>query len=68
MSAARTAVVLTAVVFLIIAFHTFYLNFIEAPLHYEGLPWFYKDSGVKSQSRHNGSDFLIGVGKGDITG
>jgi hypothetical protein len=68
MSAGRTAVVATALVFVIVAFHTFYLSYLESPLRYEGLPWFYKNAGPPSSTSHNGTEYLIGVGKADITG
>lgn len=69
MSPARTAVVVTAVVFLIVAFHAFYLSFLESPLRYEGLSWLYKDAGHPSKATgDDGSQFLVGVGKADITG
>ena len=66
MSAIRTALLATALVFAIVAFHTIYLSFLESPIRYEGLPW------IKGAGRpvHDEVDvqFLVGVGKGDITG
>ena len=71
MSALRTALIATALVFAIVGYHTFYLGFLEAPLRYEGLPWFYKDAGrpfAGGIKGDDGSQFMIGVGKADITG
>ena len=71
MSTARTALLATAIVFLIAAFHTFYLGFLDSPLRYESLPWISEGAGRLfggSAQDGGGNEFLIGVGKADITG
>jgi hypothetical protein len=69
MTAARTAVIATTLVFLLVGFYTLYLGFVESPLRYEALPWLHKDAGHLSGGNDDGSNqFLIGVGKADITG
>jgi hypothetical protein len=69
MAAARAAVIATAVVFLIAGLYTFYLSFAESPLRYETLPWAHQDAGhPPDTTKDDGNQFLIGVGKADITG
>ena len=69
MAAARIAFIATGIVFLIVGFHSFYLSFLESPLRYEALPWLHKDAGhPPATSSDDGTQFLVGVGKADITG
>jgi len=68
MPATRIAAVLTAIVCLLIAFHTFYFDLWETPLKYGGLPWLYKNSRNQWKTQLKGDEYLIGVGKADITG
>lgn len=68
MSTARTALLATAVVFIIAAFHTFYLGFLDSPIRYESLSSLWKGAGAPVANDEIGEQFMVGVGKADITG
>lgn len=68
MPAARIVPGVIAIILLLITFNAFFLDLWEAPLEYEGLPWFYKDAESRTPVQTKGDEYLIGVGKADITG